>query len=561
MAHDDTLRIISLGGIGHIGKNMTALEQNGEILIIDCGIMFPDEEQPGIDVILPDMTYIYENYERVLGVLLTHGHEDHIGALPYLLERMPLKVWGTRLTLGLVQAKFEEFDIEEGSEFTEIEQHEQLEIGSFKIEPIRVNHSIPDAVGFAIETNQGILLHSGDFKIDQTPTEGLPTDIHAFARYGAGEVIALMVDVTNATEPGYSGSERVVEESLRRIIEEAPGRVILTTFASNIGRMQSAVDASVDMGRKVAIIGRSMEQNVRVASKLDRFEIPDGVRVDVREIDDIPDRRLTILITGSQGEPLSALSRIARGSHRDISVHKQDTVIMSASAIPGNEALIWKTINGLARQGAHVLHGEGEVHVSGHAKSEEIKLLMNLSRPRYAIPFHGEYRHLLGFSDIAQDLGMREEDVFILEPGGVVEFTDGRARRAESVPGGSLNVDGLGVGDVGDVVLDDRRNLAQQGIVLPVVAVRRDSCEMVAEPEIYSRGFVYVQESEELLESIRQEAKQTALDLQNRGIDDPEQLYEQLRSRIGGYVERLTGRRPLILPVIIPVDGNCSTEK
>ena len=554
MARDDTLRIISLGGIGHIGKNMTAFEQNGEILILDCGIMFPDEEQPGIDVILPDMTYIYENHERIVGVILTHGHEDHIGALPYLLERMPLKVWGTRLTLGLVKAKFDEFDIEEGSEFTEIDHHEKIKIGSFEVEPIRVNHSVPDAVGFAIRTKQGIVIHSGDYKIDQTPTDGLPTDFHAFARYGAEGVIALMVDVTNCTEEGYSGSERVVEDALREIIEESPGRVIMTTFASNIGRMQAAIDASVDMGRKVAIVGRSMEQNVRVATDLDRFHVPDGVRVDLGQIDEIPDRRLTILVTGSQGEPLSGMARIARGTHRDISVHKDDTVIMSASAIPGNEALIWKSINGLARQGAHVLYGEGYVHVSGHAKAEEVKLMINLTRPKFAIPFHGEYRHLLGFKDLAMDLGMREKDVFILEPGGVVEFRDNRARRGESVTGGSVNVDGLGVGDVGDVVLEDRRILAQEGIVLPVVAVKKDTCRPLAEPEIYSRGFVYVQESEAILEAIREEAKATIKDVCEKGIDDPEKLYEQLRSRLGGFIERTTGRRPLILPSIIPVD-------
>jgi ribonuclease J len=554
MARDDSLRIISLGGIGHIGKNMTAFEQDGEILILDCGIMFPDEEQPGIDVILPDMTYIYENHERIVGVILTHGHEDHIGALPYLLERMPLKVWGTRLTLGLVQAKFEEFDIKDGSEFNEIEQHEHIKIGSFEIEPIRVNHSIPDAVGYAIRTKQGIIVHSGDFKIDQTPTDGLPTDFHAFARYGAEGVLALMVDTTNCNEPGYSGSERVVEEALREIIEEAPGRVIMTTFASNIGRLQHAIDASADMGRKVVIIGRSMEQNVRVASRLERLDIPEGIRVDLGSIDEIPDNRLTILVTGSQGEPLSALSRIARGSHRDIKVHKEDTVVMSSSAIPGNEALIWKTINGLAQQGAHVLYGEGYVHVTGHAKAEEVKLLINLTRPRYAVPFHGEYRHLLAFQDLAMDLGMRERDVFILAPGKTLELRDGRAKIGEDIPGGSVNVDGLGVGDVGDVVLEDRRTLAQEGIVLPVVAVRKDSCEMVAEPEIYSRGFVYVQESADLLEMIRNEAKRTAEDLHNQGVKDPEKLYEQLRSRLGGYIERITGRRPLVLPAIVPVD-------
>lgn len=554
MAADDTLRIISLGGIDHIGKNMTLFEQEGEILVLDCGIMFPDEEHPGIDLIMPDMTYLYENHEKVLGVILTHGHEDHIGALPYLLERLPLPVWGTRLTLGLVQAKFDEFNIHPDCEFHEIEPHDILTIGGFIVEPIRVNHSIPDAVGYALRTNAGIVIHSGDYKIDQTPTFGLPTDFHAFARYGAEGVLALMVDTTNCNEEGYSGSERVVEEALREIIEDAPGRVIMTTFASNIGRMQHAIDASADLGRKVAIVGRSMEQNVRVAQELNRLEIPPGVRVTVDKLDNLPDHKVTILVTGSQGEPLSALSRIARGTHRDIRVHRDDTVVMSSSAIPGNEALIWKTINGLARQGAHVLYGEGYVHVTGHAKAEEVKLLVNLTRPKYAVPFHGEYRHLLAFADLAQELGMAENEVFLLAPGKVVEFRGGRASEGQPVVGGSVNIDGLGVGDVGDVVLEDRRTLASEGIVLPVLAVRKDTCEMVAEPQIYSRGFVYVLESEELLAKLRNEAGRTAEDLCARGICDPEVLYEQLRSRIGGYIERLTGRRPLVLPVIIPVE-------
>lgn len=554
MAADDTLRIISLGGIDHIGKNMTLFEQEGEILVLDCGIMFPDEEHPGIDLIMPDMTYLYENHEKVLGVILTHGHEDHIGALPYLLERLPLPVWGTRLTLGLVQAKFDEFNIHPDCEFHEIEPHDILTIGGFIVEPIRVNHSIPDAVGYALRTNAGIVIHSGDYKIDQTPTFGLPTDFHAFARYGAEGVLALMVDTTNCNEEGYSGSERVVEEALREIIEDAPGRVIMTTFASNIGRMQHAIDASADLGRKVAIVGRSMEQNVRVAQELNRLEIPPGVRVTVDKLDNLPDHKVTILVTGSQGEPLSALSRIARGTHRDIRVHRDDTVVMSSSAIPGNEALIWKTINGLARQGAHVLYGEGYVHVTGHAKAEEVKLLVNLTRPKYAVPFHGEYRHLLAFADLAQELGMAENEVFLLAPGKVVEFRGGRASEGQPVVGGSVNIDGLGVGDVGDVVLEDRRTLASEGIVLPVLAVRKDTCEMVAEPQIYSRGFVYVLESEELLAKLRNEAGRTAEDLCARGICDPEMLYEQLRSRIGGYIERLTGRRPLVLPVIIPVE-------
>lgn len=554
MAAGDTLRIISLGGIDHIGKNMTLFEQDGEILVLDCGIMFPDEEHPGIDLIMPDMTYLYENHEKVLGVILTHGHEDHIGALPYLLERLPLPVWGTRLTLGLVQAKFDEFDIHPDCEFHEIEPHDILTIGGFIVEPIRVNHSIPDAVGYALRTNAGIVIHSGDYKIDQTPPFGLPTDFHAFARYGAEGVLALMVDTTNCNEEGYSGSERVVEEALREIIEDAPGRVIMTTFASNIGRMQHAIDAAADLGRKVAIVGRSMEQNVRVAQELNRLEIPPGVRVTVDKLDNLPDHKVTILVTGSQGEPLSALSRIARGTHRDIRVHRDDTVVMSSSAIPGNEALIWKTINGLARQGAHVLYGEGYVHVTGHAKAEEVKLLVNLTRPKYAVPFHGEYRHLLAFADLAQELGMAENEVFLLAPGKVVEFRGGRAYEGKPVVGGSVNIDGLGVGDVGDVVLEDRRTLASEGIVLPVLAVRKDTCEMVAEPQIYSRGFVYVLESEDLLAKLRNEAGRTAEDLCARGICDPEVLYEQLRSRISGYIERLTGRRPVVLPVIIPVE-------
>ncbi len=552
--NDSAVRLISLGGIGDIGMNMTVFEQNGEIMIVDVGIMFPDEEHPGVDLILPDMTYIYENAERVKGVVLTHGHEDHIGGLPFLLERMALPVWGTPLTLGLVEAKLEEFDIQPGCKFIEMKTHETFEVGSFGIEPMRVNHSIPDSVGLAIYTNQGLIVHSGDFKFDQTPTDGPPADFHAFARCGAQDPLVLMIDTTNCNEEGYSGSERVVERALHEIIKDAPGRVIMTTFASNIGRLQQAIDASAEHGRKVAIIGRSMERNVRVASRLARLDLPNRLRVEVERIDDIPYDKLTLLVTGSQGEPLSALSRIARGSHRDVSIHEDDTVIMSASSIPGNEALIWKTINGLCRQGAHVLYGEGYVHVSGHAKAEEIKLMVNLVRPRYAVPFHGEYRHLLAFKDLAQDLGMAAEDVFILGPGRVLEFKDGRAREVAPVPGGSVNVDGLGVGDVGDVVLQDRKALANEGIVLPIVAVEKDTCRPVAPPDIYSRGFVYIQESEDLLEQIKHEVGRTTEDVHTQGTDDPQVLYDQLRSRIGGYIERLTGRRPLILPVIVPVE-------
>jgi ribonuclease J len=554
MASKDTVKLISLGGIGSIGKNMTLFEQGDDIIIVDCGIMFPDEEQPGVDLILPDMTYVFDNAERVRGVVLTHGHEDHIGALPYLLEQLALPVWGTKLTLGLVEAKLEEFDILPGCEFIEIETHQTYEIGGFGFEPIRVNHSIPDSVGLAIYTSQGLIVHSGDFKFDQTPTDGLPADFHAFARAGAQDPIALMVDTTNCTEEGYSGSEKIVSEALYEIMEDSPGRVIMTTFASNIGRLQEAINAAAECERKVAIVGRSMERNVRVAERLERLDIPPGLRISVEQMDELPDEEVALLLTGSQGEPLSALTRVARGAHRAISIHHDDTVVMSASAIPGNEALIWKTINGLARQGAHVLYGEGYVHVSGHAKTEEIKLMVNLVRPKYAIPFHGEYRHLLAFRDLAMELGMDEDNVFLLEPGGVVEFTDGVARRGSSVQAGSVNVDGLGVGDVGDIVLQDRRILAHEGIVLPVVAVKRDTCQMVAEPQIYSRGFVHVDESEEMLDKIRNEVGRTAEDLCAEGIDDPEMLYEQLRKRVGGYIGRMTGRHPLILPVITPVD-------
>ena len=552
---DGTIRLISLGGIGDIGKNMTVFEQNGEIMIVDVGIMFPDEEHPGVDLILPDMTYIYENADRVVGVVLTHGHEDHIGALPYLLERMALPVWGTRLTLGLVEAKLEEFEIQPGCKFIEMKPHDTIEVGSFGIEPIRVNHSIPDAVGLAIFTEQGLIVHSGDFKFDQTPTDGAPADFHAFARFGAQDPLALMIDTTNCDEPGSSGSERIVKEALREIIEDAPGRVIMTTFASNIGRLQHAIDAAAEFGRKVAIIGRSMERNVRVAMRLGRLDIPEHTRVEISDIDRIADDRLTILVTGSQGEPLSALSRVARGSHRDVKIHSDDIVVMASSAIPGNEALIWKTINGLCRQGAHVLYGEGHVHVSGHAKAEEVKLMVNLVRPRYAIPFHGEYRHLLAFRDLAQELGMAEEDVFLLGPGQVLEFRNGQARRGKSVPAGSVNVDGLGVGDVGNVVLEDRRLLASEGIVLPIVVVEQDTCRPLAPPDIYSRGFVYVQESEELLDEIKGEIARIVEEVHGAGTNDPEQLYDRLRKGVAAYIEDLTGRRPLILPVIVPVEA------
>ncbi|MEI6503129.1 MAG: ribonuclease J, partial [Armatimonadota bacterium] len=502
---DDAVRVISLGGMGDIGKNMTLFAQPNSMLAVDCGLMFPDEEHPGVDVILPDMTFVLENADKMAGVVLTHGHEDHIGALPYLLEELPLPVYGTRLTLGLLEAKLAEYHPADGYELIEIEPRQRYQIGDFEVELVRVSHSIPDGMGLAIHTPAGTIFHTGDFKFDQTPIGSNGPDFQRLAELGSDGVLCLISDSTNVERPGFCPSEKIVGEALRNVLRDAPGRVIVTTFASNVGRVQQVIDQSVISGRRVAVTGRSMERIVATAERLGYLKVPHDAMVSIKDIDDLDPSEVTIVTTGSQGEPLSALSRMARGSHRHVKIAADDTVIMSASPIPGNESLIWRTINRLFGIGAHVVYGADQgVHVSGHAYREELKLMISLTRPRFVIPIHGDQRHLVLYNELAEEMGIPQERSFLLQPGASVEFRNNKGYRGPNVQAGSINVDGLGVGDVGDVVLSDRQILASEGIFLPVLVVDRQTHELLAPPDIYSRGFVYMDESAELIEQAKE---------------------------------------------------------
>ena len=546
--------MISLGGVGDIGKNMTLYAQRDSMIAVDCGLMFPDEEHPGVDVILPDMSFVLENASRMAGVVLTHGHEDHIGALPYLLEELPLPVYGTSLTLGLLEAKLQEYHPAPGYELIELEPGQRHQIGEFEVEMVRVSHSIPDGVGLALHTVAGTIFHTGDFKFDQTPIGANGPDFQRLAELGREGVLCLISDCTNVERPGYCPSERIVGETLRNVLRDAPGRVIVTTFASNIGRVQQVIDQSLVNGRVVAVTGRSMEKFVATGQRLGFLHVPDEALINIKDIDDYAPDEVTIVTTGSQGEPLSALSRMARGSHRHVRIVAEDTVIMSARPIPGNESLIWRTINRLFGLGARVVYGTDQgVHVSGHAYREELKLMISLTRPRFAIPMHGDQRHLVLYSDLAEEMGVPRERIFILNPGASVEFRNNKAYRGPNVPAGSVNVDGLGVGDVGDVVLSDRQILAAEGIFLPVMVIDRETRELVAPPEIYSRGFVYMDESEELIEQAKAVVLRVVEDFQLEEEAELDALYDRVKSAVGKFLWELTERRPMVLPVLIPI--------
>lgn len=550
----DAVRLISLGGMGDIGKNMTLLQQDSHLLVVDCGLMFPDEEHPGVDLILPDMTYLLENASRLAGIVLTHAHEDHMGALPFLLEQIPARVYGTRLTLGLLEAKLQEFDPVPGSEFIQIEPGDASAVGPYEVEVIRVNHSIPDAVGLAVRTVAGTILFSGDFKFDYTPIRGPGADYQRLAQLGAEGVLCLISDCTNVERPGHSPSERVVGENLRRIMREASGRVIVTSFASNVGRVQQIINQAIACDRVVAITGRSMERIAATAARLGYLDMPEDSVVAIEEIDEFEPQQVVIVTTGSQGEPLSALARMSRRAHKQVRIVPGDTVVMSATPIPGNESLIWRTINRLFGLGAKVLYGSEEgVHASGHAYQEELRLMISLTRPQYAVPIHGDRRHLALYSDLAGEMGIPKSSIFLLSPGATVEFRHGKAYRGPNVPGGSVNVDGLGIGDVGDIVLSDRQLLSQEGIFLPVIVVARETGELLATPQVYSRGFVYMDEATELVQQVQDHLVSLVSEYAAGGERDFEALYSLVRSSVSRLLHDLTERRPLMLPVIIPV--------
>ena len=552
---DGTLRIIPLGGVSEIGKNMTAVEYAGQILVIDSGLMFPDEEMLGVDIVIPDISYLLEHADQVQGIVLTHGHEDHIGALPYVLRQLNVPIWGTKLTLGLIRAKLEEHRLADTTEMHLVEVGERFNIGHFDIETIRVTHSIPDGMGLAIRLPIGNIVHTGDFKFDYTPIDGKPADVPKLARLGDEGVMLLLVDCTNVEKPGHVQSERIVASMFEEVFSRAKGKIIIATFASNINRIQQAVNTAALFDRKVAVVGRSMAQNIEIAEELGYLKIPDGIRIRVEEIPDRYPVEVVIMTTGSQGEPLSALTRIAMDDHKRVKIDKGDTVIISATPIPGNEDLVARTINHLFKRGAHVIYDPmTPVHVSGHGNRDDIRLMLNLTRPKYVIPVHGEHRHIARFIDLAEEMGIARDHTFAMEVGDVLEIDSRGARPAGKVAAGDVLVDGIGVGDVGDVVLRDRQHLAHDGMFIIVISIDRNTGTLVAGPDIISRGFIFMEEATELIE----EAKAVVLEtVENLTSDDTATEWtnakSDIRSAVGKLLYARTHRRPMVMPVIMEI--------
>lgn len=545
--------LIPLGGMGEIGKNLTVVEYEGSLLVVDAGLAFPEEDMLGVDAVIPDVSYLAERKDQIQAIVLTHGHEDHIGALPYILKQFQCPVYGTRLTIGLVEMKLNEHGVN-SSCLQVIKAGDRINAGLFEVEFINVNHSIPDAVGMAIRTPAGVIIHTADFKFDHTPIGGKVTNFHKFAELGDQGVLVLLSDSTNVERPGYTPSERLVSETFDNAFREAKGRVIVTTFASNVYRVQQIVNASEKFGRKVAVAGRSMTNVVTIASNLGYMQIPEGLLIDLSEIDNYPLDQVTLITTGSQGEPMSALTRISLSDYKRVTIIPGDTVIISATPIPGNERLVARTINQLFKQGAKVVYESASgVHVSGHASQEELKMMLNLVRPKYFMPVHGEYRHLVQHARLAEEIGIDTKNIFIAENGDVLEFSANEGRVAGRVSAGRVLVDGLGVGDVGNIVLRDRKLLSQDGILVVVATISRESGQLLAGPDLVTRGFVYVRESEPLIEEARQKVKSTIERSISGGQVDWSSLKWQIREFLGRYLYEKTKRRPMILPIIMEV--------
>ncbi|ADL07983.1 ribonuclease J [Thermosediminibacter oceani] len=552
--NEQKLLIIPLGGIGEIGKNMTVIQYEKEILVIDAGLMFPEEEMLGVDMVIPDITYLVENKDFIKGIIITHGHEDHIGALPYVLQQINAPLYGTRLTMGLVEVKLKETKFKKNIAINVIKPPASVKIGNFTVDFFRVNHSIPDSVGVAIYTPVGTVCHTGDFKFDQTPVDGKIADLHKLAELGTKGVLALLSDSTNAERQGYTMSERVVGSTIEEIFGRAKGRIIVATFASNIHRIQQVIDAAFKFGRKVAVVGRSMVNVVNIALNLGYLSIPKDLLMELDDIQKLPNEKVVIITTGSQGEPMSALTRMAMCEHKKVEIIPGDTVLIAATPIPGNEKFVARTIDHLFKQGAEVIYEAiSGVHVSGHASQEELKLMLNLVKPKYFIPVHGEYRHLIHHANLAKEVGIPEGNIFIPENGRIVELTKDSARLAGKVTAGKVMVDGLGVGDVGNIVLRDRKQLAQDGILIVVVTIDKETTEVVAGPDIISRGFVYVRESEVLMEQSREIVRQALRKCQEEEITEWSTIKSQVRDTLGKFLFEQTRRRPMILPIIMEV--------
>lgn len=547
------LQIIPLGGLGEIGKNMTVIRVDDEILLIDSGLMFPDEDMLGIDLVIPDISYLLENRDLIKAIVLTHGHEDHIGALPYVLKQLNVPVYGTRLTLGILEGRLKENNVD-SSNLHPVMQGDIVNIGCFSVGFIRVNHSIPDAVGLSIKTPVGMIVHTGDFKLDYTPVDGKMTDFRRFSELGNKGVLVMMADSTNAEREGHTPSERTVGAAFDKAFHNARERIIIATFSSNVHRIQQVIDTAVRYRRKVAVLGRSMVNVVNISLELGYINAPEGTIIDIDEINNYPMSKVVIITTGSQGEPMSALTRMAMSDHRKVGIVPGDTIIISATPIPGNEKLVSKTIDNLLKLGANVIYGRSEgIHVSGHASQEELKLMHNLVRPKFFIPVHGEYRHLVKHAKLAEDLGMSKENIFISENGQILEFTRDKGVVAGKVTSGRVLVDGLGVGDVGNIVLRDRRQLSQDGILIIVVTMNKATGQVVAGPDIVSRGFVYVRESEALMDEARDRVRQALEKCEDEKITEWATIKSNVRDALGRYLFEKTRRRPMILPIIMEV--------
>ncbi|MFY0542728.1 ribonuclease J [Brevibacillus sp. H7] len=552
-----SILIFALGGVGEIGKNMYVVQCDDDIVVIDAGLKFPEEEMLGIDMVIPDITYLEENRDKVRGIIITHGHEDHIGGLSYVLKHLNVPVYATKLTLGLIEAKLKEAGILSDTKRVLINSDSEIALGKMKATFFRVNHSIPDCVGVCLETPEGYIVHTGDFKFDQTPVNNQTADLGKMAMIGERGVLCLLSDSTNSERPGFTGSERSVGVAIKDVFSKSSGRIVVSTFASNVHRIQQVIDAAVEFNRKVTVVGRSMQNVISISMDLGYLNVPNGLIVEPDEVNKLPAEKVVILSTGSQGEPMSALTRMARSAHRKIDILPGDTVIIAATPIPGNEKYVARTIDQLYRIGAEVIYGghgpNGTVHVSGHGSQEELRLMLNLMKPKYFIPIHGEYRMLRMHGILAEQVGIPPENIFLLDNGDTVEISGGKARFGPKVHAGNVLIDGLGVGDVGNIVLRDRKLLSQDGILVVVVTLSKQNGTILSGPDIISRGFVYVRESEELLDEANRIVTQTLIKCMEENVNEWSSLKNNVKDALGRFLYEQTRRRPMILPIIMEV--------
>ena len=553
MEETQKLKVIPLGGLGEIGKNMTAIEYDDELIVIDCGIAFPDEDMYGVDLIIPDISYLIENESKLKGIFITHGHEDHIGALPYILKKINIPIYGAKLSIGLIQVKLKEHKIN-NAKLNVVSPRDIIKLSHMEVEFIKNNHSIPDACSIAVHTDQGIIYHTGDFKIDLTPIDGEVMDIHRICELSKKGVLLLLAESTNAEQPGSTMSEKTVGAGLDDLFRKASNsRIIVATFASNIHRLQQIINTAEKFNRKVAVSGRSMVNVVAVATELGYLNIPDNMLIDLNDISKYEDNEVVLITTGSQGEPMSALARMASAEHKKVEIKRGDLIIISAHPIPGNEKLISKVINSLFEKGAEVVYDESDIHVSGHGSKEEQKLMLNLINPKNFMPVHGEYRMLKIHAELAEELGMPSQNIFVNKTGDVLEIDRNSAKVTGTIPTGNVLVDGLGVGDVGNIVLRDRKHLSEDGLMIVVVTISKEDGRVLAGPDIISRGFVYVRESEDLMDGAKNVIKDVLRDCEDRNIKEWAYLKNNIKESLKEYLYQKTKRNPMILPIIMEV--------